>query len=84
MAAGLPPVALSNYPGNIDLIKNEQTGFLTKNNPQSFAAALARLMEDAELRQKMGSAARESMQQYDPEVIFNQWESLLNDLVKNK
>lgn len=84
MAAGLPPVALSNYPGNIDLIKNEQTGFLTKNNPQSFAAALARLMEDAELRQKMGSAARESMLQYDPEVIFNQWESLLNDLVKNK
>ena len=38
---------------------------------------LARLMENKELRIKMGGAARESMRAYDAPTIWNAWEKLL-------
>ena len=38
-------------------------------------------MEDAELRKKMGQNARESMKQFAPEKIWNEWEALINKVV---
>lgn len=58
MASGLPIVATPES-GAIDLIRDGEEGLLTPSNQPAFLAdALSRLTEDADLRRKMGSAAR--------------------------
>lgn len=44
----------------------------------SLAAALRSLMNDASKRKIMGQQAAESMKQYEPEKIWNEWEALLS------
>jgi glycosyltransferase involved in cell wall biosynthesis len=61
MAAGVPPVA-SPVGMNRDLVHNEQDGFLAGSDDE-WLAALRRLQADAGLRERMGRAAREKVQQ---------------------
>ena len=60
-AAGLPVVALDSG-GVSDAMRGGETGLLvTDINASAYAQALARLIEDAALRQSMGAAARRFM-----------------------
>ncbi len=57
--AGLPCVAF-DHDGAPEVIRDGETGFVTPSfDMDSFAAAVARLAADAELRAAMGQAARE-------------------------
>lgn len=38
-------------------------------------------MEDQELRKRMGRAAHESMKEFAPEKIWDQWEALMQDVI---
>jgi glycosyltransferase involved in cell wall biosynthesis len=59
MAAGLPVVG-SHVGGVPELVVEGETGLLVEaGDPQSLAAALDTLVEDAELRRRMGDAGRE-------------------------
>ena len=59
MARGRPVVA-SRVGGLLDLVEHEQTGLLVPpRDTAALRAALTRLLEDAELRERLGSAARE-------------------------
>jgi glycosyltransferase involved in cell wall biosynthesis len=59
MAAGCPVVA-SRSGGVVETVEDRDTGFLVeKNDPQQLAHMLLRLLEDDELREKMGRAGRE-------------------------
>jgi glycosyltransferase involved in cell wall biosynthesis len=59
MAAGCPVVA-SRSGGVVETVKDRDTGFIVeKNDPQQLAHMLLRLLEDDELREKMGRAGRE-------------------------
>jgi glycosyltransferase involved in cell wall biosynthesis len=59
MAAGSPVVA-SRSGGVVETVKDRETGFIVeKNDPQQLAHMLLRLLEDDELREKMGRAGRE-------------------------
>jgi glycosyltransferase involved in cell wall biosynthesis len=59
MAAGTPVVA-SRSGGVVETVKDRDTGFIVeKNDPQQLAHMLLRLLEDDELREKMGRAGRE-------------------------
>ena len=80
MAAGIPAVGLSNCHGISDLIQNGKNGFLTDTSAESVAEALAKLMGNDALRKSMGAYAKESMKQYSPVRIYDQWESLLMSL----
>lgn len=82
MAAGIPAVGLSNCHGISDLIQNGKNGFLTDTSAESVAEALAKPMSNDALRKSMGAYAKESMKQYSPVRIYDQWESLLMSLVK--
>ena len=42
------------------------------------------LMQNEDLRKKMGQNAKESMQQFAPEKIWNQWEDLIAKVIKKK
>jgi Glycosyl transferases group 1 len=59
MAAGSPVVA-SRSGGVVETVKDRDTGFIVeKGDPQQLADMLIRLLEDDELREKMGRAGRE-------------------------
>ncbi len=79
LAAGLPAVGFGNVSGVEDLIVDGLTGFLI--NPgagsEAFTNALERLVEDPDLRQRLGAAARVHVGRWASEMIFAQWESLL-------
>jgi glycosyltransferase involved in cell wall biosynthesis len=59
MAAGSPVVA-SRSGGVVETVKDRDTGFIVeKNDPEQLAYTLLRLLEDNDLREKMGRAGRE-------------------------
>jgi glycosyltransferase involved in cell wall biosynthesis len=64
MASGLP-IAATCSPGVIDSVDNGVTGFLAEGPEQGLAAAMVGLAVSPELRQRMGSAARNASQSYD-------------------
>ncbi|GGN16593.1 glycosyltransferase involved in cell wall biosynthesis [Actinoplanes campanulatus] len=78
MAYGLPTVAFDCAPGIRELIDDEVSGGLvvTPGNVGGFASGLDRLIEDHDLRVRLGSAGRESVQRFTPDSIVDRWESL--------
>ena len=81
MSAGIPAVGYKSCPAVNEIIRDGETGFLVDDGADPLAEALARLMEDENLRRQMGAAAKEDMKQYAAENIWNQWEKLMTDLV---
>jgi colanic acid/amylovoran biosynthesis glycosyltransferase len=61
-ACGVPVVATA-VGGIPELVRDGVTGFLTPPEPQPFAAALRRLLEQPDLARQMGAAAREDAEQ---------------------
>lgn len=65
MAAGLPVVA-SDISGPRDLVQDEKTGFLIpKGNADQLKKRIQLLLDEAELRQRMGVQARRAIQEYE-------------------
>jgi sugar transferase (PEP-CTERM/EpsH1 system associated) len=63
MASGLPTVA-NNVGGNRELVLSGETGYLCENgNPMDMADALVKLGTNRELRERMGMAARQRIEQ---------------------
>lgn len=82
MSAGLPAVGYNNCKGVNELIEDGVNGILCKDGAQPLADALDRLMGDRELRVTMGKAAKLSMKQYAPELIWDKWEELINSVAQ--
>ena len=55
-AAGLPSLGIRS-PGVVDLIKDEETGFIAEDNDLSFGLRFLRLVRDFDERQRMGKSA---------------------------
>jgi glycosyltransferase involved in cell wall biosynthesis len=77
MSAGIPAVGLKICGGTNELIQDGKTGFLVGDDPELLADALKKLMQDPDLRQRMGQAGWESVQPYAPEKMWDIWENLL-------
>lgn len=82
MAAGLPAIGYKSCPSVNELIVDGVNGFLCEDGIDDFSEKLKILMQDAELRKKMGQNARESMKQFAPEKIWDEWEDLINKVVE--
>lgn len=82
MAAGLPAIGYKSCPAVNELIIDGYNGFLCEDGIDDFAEKLKILMKDAELRKKMGQNARESMKQFAPKKIWDEWEDLINKVVE--
>ncbi|MFW8744744.1 glycosyltransferase family 4 protein [Mesorhizobium japonicum] len=80
MTYGLPVVGFSDCPGTNELIESGKTGILVDqgHDPEgSLADALRMLLENPDLRRKLGSAARESIEgRFSIEHASDQWEKL--------
>ena len=80
-ARGLPVIGFADAPSVNEVIVDGVNGFLAKD-VDDFAAKMACLMRDKELRVRMGREAAKGVEQYAEEHIAEQWERLLNDLTQ--
>ncbi len=83
MACGVPCVSFDCPHGPADIISNKKDGILVPNDDiPALAQALITLIEDDQLRQTMGTNAKENVKRYLPEGILQQWDQLFKSVVK--
>lgn len=82
MSMGLPAVGYKSCSAVNELIEDGKNGFLCEDGIDDFAAKLEKLMTDRALRITLGAYARQSMQQYAPQRIWDSWEELMRNLTK--
>jgi glycosyltransferase involved in cell wall biosynthesis len=81
MGCGLPLVSFDCPTGPADIIQDGRNGLLVPDgNIKGLAAALNRLIEDPELRRRMGAAGVEMAKDYAPTRIAARWEQLFEEL----
>lgn len=81
MAYGIPCVSFDCQHGPSDIIKNNDDGFLVTNGDiDAFAKKISILIENEELRKKMGANARENVKRFIAEVIIHHWDELFQSL----
>lgn len=84
-AVGLPIVSFDCKCGPKDVIEDGVDGFLVKEgNIEELAQKLLVLMQDANLRSQMGSAAYAHSERYSEERVMKQWTELFDEVVEGK
>ena len=78
---GLPVVSYACPCGPRDIIRDGQDGFLVEpGDKETFAARLRQLIEDEELRRRMGQAAKVNSQRFSLDNVMKQWADLFAEL----
>jgi glycosyltransferase involved in cell wall biosynthesis len=82
MAAGLPMV-VTDVGGNAEAVVNQETGFVVPaHDPAALGAAILALASDAELRKRMGQAARRRVEtHFSLEQCVERYDALYRDLI---
>lgn len=73
-------IVCSDIRGNVDLIEDEKGGFVVPNNAASVAQAIARLVENPQLRMEMGEHNIAAVDAFREERALEAAFALLNDL----
>ncbi|GAA1998531.1 stealth conserved region 3 domain-containing protein [Nocardiopsis rhodophaea] len=82
-AAGVPAVAYDCPTGPAEIIRHGVDGLLAPaDDVNGLAVALAKLMDDDDLRHEMGRAALQGLSRFSSEDITARWEGLYTDLVE--
>ena len=83
MACGLPVVSFDCPWGPRSIISDGEDGILVDNgNVVKLAAALSRLINDDQLRQKMANAARGNSSWFQLDYIAQMWKVLFDNMMK--
>jgi glycosyltransferase involved in cell wall biosynthesis len=83
MSKGLAVVSFDCPRGPADLITPGEDGLLVPNGDvDGLARGLLQLIEDEELRRRMGAAAVRTAARYEVEAVGRQWDRLLADLLE--
>jgi glycosyltransferase involved in cell wall biosynthesis len=84
MLAGRPVVA-SDVGGLRDVVEHGTTGLrIPPGDPAALAAALDRMLDDPELRQRMGAAGRVQAHQYESRVVAPRVLEVLQDAIRDR
>jgi glycosyltransferase involved in cell wall biosynthesis len=81
MAAGLPVVTTKSRGPADHLAEGEHALFVPSDDPVQLAAALTRILADAELRRQMGKANREKVREFDPDVVADEYLTAVEEIV---
>jgi glycosyltransferase involved in cell wall biosynthesis len=82
---GLPVVSYDYSCGPKDVITDGQNGFIVpKYDEKELASRICQLIEDEELRKRMGAAAFERAKDFSTEKIIKEWMSLFHELTSEK
>lgn len=83
MECGVPVVSYQCPCGPKDIVSDGIDGFLVPvNDEKGMAERICRLIEDDELRIKMGIAAKQKASHYSIESIIKQWMALFEEVLK--
>lgn len=78
LALGIPVIAVDCHSGPREIINHEHNGLLVENdNPQAFAKAMNRLIDDTVLYKFCKKNASKSVEHLSLAIISKQWESIL-------
>jgi O-methyltransferase len=85
MSAGLPVVSYDCRTGPAEIVSHGVDGYVVPNRDRgALAAAMSELMDDAEKRSAFAAAALEKAERYDPALIAERFELLLQELAAAK
>jgi len=85
MSVGLPMISFECKCGPRDIITNEENGFLVpEGNVSALAERIIQLIEDMNLRKKMGQTAKINSERFSESVIMDKWIKLFNNLLNEK
>lgn len=85
MAAGLPVVSFNCQWGPAEMVADGSNGLLVQpEDVEGLSRALARLMADPALCERLGAAARVDSVRFSPERVLAQWEDVLQQAVADK
>ena len=83
MACGVPVVSFDCPHGPADIITEGEDGYLIeKENVNALAVNLIKLIENQDLRVRMGVKAKQNVKRYLIQEITQQWDSLFKELTK--
>ena len=83
MSCGLPVVSTTFHGGPKDIICDGSNGFLVpQNDPKALAEHICTLIEDADLRKRMGEKALDTSRQFQMDTIIKKWTDLFDELTK--
>lgn len=82
MSCGLPVVAYDCPYGPRDIISDGKDGYLVKDRDELlFAEKICILIENTELRMKMGQMAKKTSARFQSGLIMSQWINCFNNLI---
>lgn len=82
---GVPPVSYDCPKGPAEIIEDGINGYLVRlGDVEDMARKVCRLIEDKELRTKMGAQAKLNSQRFSMTTIMAQWEALFNELIQKQ
>ena len=81
MSCGLPVVTFEGDGPNAIVCDGKDGYIVADRNIQAFADRVCQLIEDKELRQKIGQTAIQSAQRYSAERIMPMWKELFESLI---
>ncbi len=85
MSVGLPVISYDCPSGPAEIIRHEQNGLLVPaGDIEALSAALARLMDDTPLRNRLGDSARAVNERFAIDEIMQQWRELLSETLANE
>ena len=76
MSMGLPAVGYKTCSAVNEIIKDGENGYLCDFTVEALTEKLHQLMQDEDLRRKLGTQAKKDMQQYAGDKIWDEWEKL--------
>ena len=78
MSCGLPVIVSNGAPGLLELVEDGETGLVVPvNDASALANAMCRLREDANLRERLGRAAKARVQEFDLPKALAKWEAVI-------
>lgn len=83
MSIGLPSLGFKTCSGVNELIENESTGFLAKDNFE-MQNQLEKLIVHSDLRSSIGKNAHNSMKQFNSKFVLEKWLELLYTVTQNQ
>lgn len=81
LSKGVPPVSFDCPEGPRQLIETERNGLLVpEGDIPALTAALRRLMDDPDLRRRLGAVALETARNYEADAVVDRWIGLASEI----
>ena len=85
LSKGVPPVSFDCPEGPRQLIDNERNGLLVpEGDVVALGAALRRVMDDEDLRRRLGAGALESARAYQADAVVDRWVGLIDEVDRSR